>query len=156
MAWYRSYALIGLCIVGSRVEAAELISDVTSQVYESSGTAREIASRASTCIAQNLRPGRTDAPLILSTDLDNGVIVAQSALQFYAKANEWRIRSTFTLEARENRFRIKQTGLEIFGSMGSWGAITRRGVGPKAEEVFAASADVVAKCVIAGFAQDDW
>ena len=43
------------------------------------GTPKEIATRAQTCIAQSLRPGTVNAPQIVTSDIDNGIIVAQSA-----------------------------------------------------------------------------
>ena len=157
MALHRLYALIGLCVFASPAVAEEYATEVNSQVYQTPGTPREIATRGGTCIAQNLRPGTTEAPLIMNSDLDNGVIVAQSALEFYAKANVWRIRSTFTFEAREGRFRINQTNLELFSpTMNKWSRFLKGGVGTKAQETFAASAVGVAQCVIAGSKQEDW
>ena len=81
---------------------------MTSQVYQAQGSPKEIATRASICIAQNLRPGAVNAPQIVSSDLDNGVIVARNAFRF-GSLPEWQIRS---------RFRIDQTGIEMFNAMG--------------------------------------
>jgi hypothetical protein len=156
MAPRRFSALVSLAIISAPALAENLVTEVTSTVYQTSGTPREIAARASTCIAQNLRAGTTQAPLIVSSDLDGGVVVAQNELQFAAKANEWQIRSRFTFEARDSRFRITQTGLEMFSPiMREWRPFYDGGVGTRAKEAFAASADTVAQCVIAG-KRADW
>ena len=151
-----SSALIVLVVLASPAAAAEYLTEVTSQVYQTPGTPREIATRASTCIAQHLRPGTIDALQIISSDLDNGVIVAQSALK-YGSFPIWKIRSRFTFEAREGRFRVSQTGLEVFSDMsGGWAPIGKAGNWKKAVAAFTASADAVARCVMAEPKQDDW
>jgi hypothetical protein len=155
---HRWSALIALGLLASPAAAAEYLTEVTSQVYQAPGTPKEIATRAQTCIAQNLRPGTVNAPQIVTSDLDNGIIVAQSALE-YGSFPVWKIRSRFTFEARDGRFRISQTGLEQFNEMaGGWAGIGKWWGSPwkKAEAAFAASADAVARCVIAGPKRDDW
>ena len=147
-----------LAALASPASAADYLTEVTSQVYQAQGTPKEIATRASICIAQTLRPGAVNAPQIVSSDLENGIIVAQNALRF-GSLPEWQIRSRFTFEAREGRFRISQTGIEMFNDMGGgWGPIGKWWGSPwkKAEAAFAGSADAVARCVIAGPKRDDW
>ena len=68
--------------VATAAHAAEYLTEVTSEVYQTSGTAKEIAQRAMICISQNLKPGITSAQLIVSSDLDNGAIVARNALSY--------------------------------------------------------------------------
>lgn len=143
----------------SAVLAAEYLTVVTSEVYRASGTQKEIATRASTCISQYLAAGTTDSQLIVSSDLDGGVIVARSALIFSDKLIQWKFRSTFTFEAREGRFRIEQTNLERFNDLGGgWGGIGKwwGSNWKKAEQAFQTSATVVAQCVIAGPKKQDW
>ena len=156
---HRWSGLIALATLASPAAAAhEYLTEVTSQVYQTQGTPKEIATRAQTCIAQNLRSGTVNAPQIVSSDLDNGVIVAQNALRF-GSLPEWQIRSRFTFEARDGRFRISQTGIEMFNDMGGgWGPIGKWFGSPwkKAEATFTASADAVAQCVITGPKKDVW
>ena len=64
------------------VGAADYLTVVTSEVYQTPGTQKEIATRASTCISQHLAPGTTDSQLIISSDLDGGTIVARNALEY--------------------------------------------------------------------------
>lgn len=158
MAACRFTALIVLAGLAAPASAAEYLTEVTSQVYQTPGTPREIATRAQTCIAQNLRPGSVTAPQIVSSDLESGIIVAQSALEF-GSLPVWKIRSRFTFEARDGRFRISQTGLEHFNEVaGGWVGIGKWWGSPwkKADAAFAASADAVARCVMAGPKRDDW
>ena len=153
-------ALIVLASIASPAAAApEYLTEVTSRVYQTPGTPRQIASRAQTCIAQNLRPGAVNAPQIVTSDLDSGIIVAQSALEV-GSFPVWKLRSRFTFEARDGRFRITQTGLEWFNDSGGgeWLGIGKWWGSPwkKAEAGFTASADAVAQCVIGGPTTDVW
>lgn len=136
--------------------AAEYLSDITSEVYQTPGSPRDITKRAVTCITQNLAPGSNDAQLIISSDPDSGVTVARNAIQYTDGLIQWQVRSTFTLEAREGRFRIVQTRLERFNRQ--WGPIGKwTGSGwKKAQDVFAASAAAVAKCLTAGQQSEEW
>jgi len=155
---HRWFGLAFLGALASPAAAHDYLTEVTSQVYQAPGTPREIAARAQTCIAQNLRSGAVNAPQIVSSDPDNGVIVAQNALRF-GSLPEWQIRSRFTFEARDGRFRISQTGIEMFNDMGGgWGPIGKWFGSPwkKAEAAFTASADAVAQCVIGGSKKDVW
>ncbi|HEX8256443.1 MAG TPA: hypothetical protein VF589_02310 [Allosphingosinicella sp.] len=128
-------------------------------MYQTGGTAKEIATRAGTCISQHLAPGTVNAQLIISSDLDGGVIVARSALE-YGGLVQWKIRSNFTFEAREGRFRIVQTNLERFNDqfdvgwkpIGAWTSSQWKG----AEKAFSTSATVVAQCVINGLKRETW
>jgi hypothetical protein len=151
-------ALTILAALSSPVAAAEYLTEVTSQVYQVPGTPKEISTRAATCIAQNLRSGTVDAPQVINSDPDNGVIVAQNALRF-GSFPEWKIRSRLTFEARDGRFRISQTGLEMFNDMaGGWGSIGKWTGSPwkKAEATFNAAADAVARCVMSAKQPDNW
>ena len=134
----------------------EYLAEVTSEVYQSPGTPRELATKAQTCMSQLLRPGTTDSQLIINSNLEGGVIVARSAIIYPDGLMQWQVRSTFTFEAREARFRIVQTGLERFNN--SWAGIGKwAGSGwKKAEQSFAASATKVADCVRAAPSKDSW
>lgn len=145
----------GGLMVATPAIAAEYLTEITSEVYQAEGTTKEIAQRANTCISQHLAPGTTDAQLIVSSDLDNGVIVARNAAQYPDGLSNWEIRSTFTLEAREGRFRIVQTNLERFNR--NWGPIGKwSGSGwKKAEQAFIRPANEVAGCVLSSQA-DTW
>lgn len=140
-------------------QAAEYLTSVTSEVYQTNGTPKEIATRAMTCMSQHLSPGTVDAQLVISSDLDGGIIVARSALE-YGSLPRWKVRSRFTFEARDGRFRIEQTNLERFsdqfnvgwGPIGKWTGSQWK----KAEAAYVASASLVAQCVISGPSRSDW
>lgn len=145
--------------MATSAQAAEYLTEVTSEVYQTSGTAREIANRAQTCISQHIASGVTGGQVIINADLEGGMIVANSAIE-YGSLPRWKVRSRFTFEARDGRFRIQQTNLERFNDqfnvgwnpIGKWAGSQWR----KAEEAFVASATIVAKCVQAEKNRDDW
>lgn len=150
---------VALCGLACPAIAAEYMSEIESEVYQTPGTPREIATRATTCLSQLLAPGTTDSQLIISSDLDGGVIVARNVIE-YGSLPRWKIRSTFTFEAREGRFRIRQTNLERYNDMaGGWGPIGKWAGSQwkKAEAAFVLSATDVAECVLAEpTAKADW
>lgn len=140
-------------------QAAEYLTEVASEVYQAEGSTREIATRAQTCMSQHLASGVTGGQLIINADLDGGIIVANSAIE-YGSLPRWKIRSRFTFEARDGRFRIQQTNLERFNdqfnvgwnAIGKWTGSQWR----EAETAFVASAATVAQCVQTGSRRDDW
>lgn len=146
-------------VATTSAQAAEYLTEVTSEVYQAQGTTSEIAARARTCMSQHLASGVTGGELIISADLDAGIIVANSAIE-YGSLPRWKIRSRFTFEARDGRFRIQQTNLERFNDqfnvgwnpIGKWTGSQWRG----AETAFVASAASVAQCVQTGARRDDW
>ena len=160
MASWKITSVIVLGAVGATsAHATEYLTEVTSEVYQTNGTVREIANRGQTCMSQHLASGMTGGQLIINADLDGGVIVANSAIE-YGSLPRWKIRSRFTFEAREGRFRIKQTNLERFNdqfnvgwnAIGKWSGSQWRG----AEKAFVASAASVASCVQNETQSDDW
>lgn len=148
-------ALVALSL-SAPAQAKQYLTTVTSEVFQTTGTPREIAARASTCISQRLAAGTVEAPVIISTDLDNGVVVARNALKYSELVTEWKIRSVFTFEAREGRFRIVQTNLEQFNNQ--WGGIGKWfGSGwKKADSAFTAAATSVADCVMHPASKEKW
>lgn len=159
----RGWKVVGVavtcCLACAPGDAAEYLTSVTSEVYQAQGTKREIALRANTCIAQHLAGGTVDAQLIISSDLDGGIIVARNATT-HGSFPVFKIRSRFTFEARDGRFRIEQTGLERFIDLygGDWGPIGKwpGSQWKKAEAAFVATATAVAHCVMQGPKQEDW
>lgn len=156
---------LSLCIAVAAVSssplfAAEYMGPITSEVYQTEGSTEQIARKANICISQRLAPGVANAPLIISSDLPNGVIVARSAIEYSDKMIAWKVRSTFTFEARENRFRIVQSNLERFNDqfnvgwhpIGKWSGSGWK----KAEAAFVESADTIARCVVTPGSKDDW
>ncbi len=145
---YRSIlAFLVIACSADPAHSAEYLTTVTSEVFQTNGTTRDIAARANTCISQHLSAGAVDAQVIINSDLERGVIVARSVLE-YDNFMKWRVRSVFTFEARDGRFRIEQTNLERFGP--PWGPIGkwRGSQWEKANEAFAYAASTVARCVM--------
>lgn len=154
----QSYWIIPLALAGLSTPASanEYLTSVASEVYRTTGTTREIAARAITCISQHLSPGTVDAQLIIGSDLDGGTIVARNAID-QGGLMRWRLRSRFMFEARAGRFRIEQTALERF-NQGRWGPIGKWAGSQwrAAESAFAASGSDVAQCVMQDTGREDW
>ena len=152
-------AMLILAASAAPASAEEVLTSIPGEVQQASGSAKDIAGRAATCMSQFLSPGTVDADLFINKDTDGGIIVARSALEYEQRLISWNVRSVFTFEARDGRFRIEQTNLELFGTYtNSWGPI-RKGFGSVwkgAAAAFSTSAEKVSKCVIAGPSSKEW
>jgi hypothetical protein len=117
--------VVGFVAVATATSAqvAEYLTEVTSEVYQATGTTREIATRAQTCISQHLASGMTGGQLIINAVMDGGIIVANSAIE-YGSLPRRKIRSRFTFEARDGRFRTQQANLESFNDQFNVGCLT--------------------------------
>lgn len=154
----KSYCLAAIAITSATsAAAAEYLTNVTSEVFQAAGTHDEIARRGQSCIAENIHAG--DGPVILSSDISAGIVTARNALE-YGSLPRWKIRSTFTFEAKDGRFRIVQTNIERFND-GALGGPGWYGVGKwwgsesgRVEKELAATATAVAQCVISK--KNDW
>ena len=155
-----TFGIAAIALMSPTPSVAEtFLTSLGGEVYETTGTTKEIVARANACISRNLSKGSMDDPLILSSDLDSGVIVARNSIE-YGTIMRWRIRSRFTFEAREGRFRIQQTNIErnntsALTGVNSWGPVNSF----KQKEVRAklgASAALVAQCVINGPKSEEW
>jgi hypothetical protein len=145
--------------LSASAHAAEYLTTVTSEVYQTNGTQSEIARRGQSCIARNIHA--TDGQVILSSDRDAGVITAQNAFE-YGSLPRWQLRSTLTFEAKDGRFRIVHTNIERFNDAALGGA-GWYGVGKwwgsdwkRVQKELTDRATAVAQCVMAPEKKDDW
>jgi hypothetical protein len=156
----RSIAPVLLAVsLGSPAMAAEYLTSVTSEVFQTEGTHDEIARRAQSCIAQKLHAA--NGPVILSSDPEAGIVTARNEFE-YGNLPRWKLRSTLTLEAKDGRFRMVHTNIERFndGALGGpgwygvgkwWGSGSKR-----VEKELTDTAAAVAKCVMGREAKNDW
>nr|WP_314437616.1 hypothetical protein [uncultured Brevundimonas sp.] len=150
-------ALMVMVAGAAEAQQREYLTEVVGDAVEANGTAEEITGRARRCIAENLGSGVVGGELIVSDA--NNVIVARSASTYIDRMVTWQVRSRLTVEAREGRFRITQSGLERFNSMsGGWSGIGKwRGSGwERAEQAFKATSAAVQACVTQQAKSDDW
>jgi hypothetical protein len=140
-----------LALVAALV-APDYLTSVTSPVIETPGTPAEIAARGERCMAQQLGSGRAGGELIISRDIEAGVIVSRSAVNYRDGMLVWQMRSRLTLEARDGRFRLEHTGIERFNDQsGGWSAVGKWwGSGwQKAETALKETSASVASCITA-------
>lgn len=100
-------------------DSSQYLNRIESVVFEATGDHQAIAKRGATCIAQIAKPGLVNAPIIVSSDFDAGVIVANNNFKFsihgfLGVALEETGRTTLTLQAKDGRFRIVHTSIEQF------------------------------------------
>lgn len=154
-------------LAATSANGAEFLERLESPVHDAPGTPQELARKAVVCIGQLVksnaetisdRAPRTPfapAPVIVSQDIEAGRVVANSVVPGAT-------RSTLTFEAKPDRFRIVQTGIETyiapspFAVFPGWYPV-RRAKPPKVafiERQLIEVADKVAACVKAPAA--DW
>jgi hypothetical protein len=162
MRSWLGYSFIFSALIASGAAKADpwpLIAPITSEVYETKGSAREIAAKGATCMARYLRPGVTAAPTIISTDLEGGRVVANNAYETPGILGQpIPSRSTATLEAKDGRFRLVFADMEEMPTPQlGWLPLRGRRGPDDAGRTFAILKDIgdrVAMCVIRP--DDDW
>ena len=102
-----------------QADDAKYLNRVESAVFETTGDHQSVAKHGATCIAQIIKPGVVNAPTIISSDFDSGVIVANNNFKFVwhgflGTAIEDTGRTTLTFEAKDGRGRSVQTSREQF------------------------------------------
>lgn len=137
--------------------AQEYLTTVRSDVIETPGAAAEIAARGERCIARSFGSGAAGGELIVSRE--GGVIVARNALTYRDGLLVWQIRSRFTFEARDGRFRTEHSAIERFNDQaGGWSPVGLwwGSGGQKAKEALEAQSEGIASCVLSGGQAEDW
>jgi hypothetical protein len=134
---------------------------LTSEVYQATGDHAAIARRANTCAAQLLHSGLMTIPVIISSDPEAGTVVAHNTFQIpigkghgvFAVAFD--ARSTVSIEAKDGRFRIEYTDLELL-MVHDWQPIdgTQSLVDSATATLNGISASL-SQCIIAG-SKSDW
>jgi hypothetical protein len=167
-----SLAVATALLIGSGIVSASFAGEDASQadtrylnrvesiVFETVGNHQEITKRASTCIAQIVKPGLVNAPTIISSDVEAGVIVANNSFKFSRGLLETTARTTLTFQAKDGRFRIIHTSIEqLLDAQQGWigiGTWTFSG-GDAAKEAIEAISQSLATCVKSNpAAKDNW
>jgi len=186
-----SIALFVSLLSGSAI-AAETLEEVESEVFQTTGSPQEITKKAKSCIAKLVRndevrisgssqagffgglanPGAAGSAsggvsggdVLVSVDIENGEIIANSRHKYTRNILKMNVQSTITFNARENRFKIKHTNIKYLqqstGTMHndgynqiykSWGTGWKR-----ADEELQKVSKKIAECVIATEAEEDW
>jgi hypothetical protein len=142
---------------------AVLLEPLTSQVYEAAGTAEQLAHRGETCMAQTLKPGLVNAPLIVSADYAGGTVVARNSFDYVDRGfirTDEEGRSRVTFEAKDGRFRISHTAIEQFApGLGGWVAAKVWADAPLKSDLRARLveiSDMLAGCVRAAAGRSEW
>lgn len=108
------------------------IDVMTSQLFESHGTSAEIIGRAQSCVAkyvsntpststgvlgiigakgQHSSSSDIEQPVLESADPQNGTLVAHSRAQYHHLLLSFEVRSKFSIDAKDGRFKIVQSDL---------------------------------------------
>jgi hypothetical protein len=152
-------------------QESRYLERIESPVYDAEGDHQAITKRAVTCIAQTIKPGFTTAPTIISSDVESGVIVANSSFQYtwglFGMIQET-ARTKLTFQAKDSRFRIVNTDIEEMysgpqnaGISVNWQPVgTWKSASQEASALTASAqtiSDKLAACVKAkAAAGDDW
>lgn len=126
--------------------------------WEAQGSASDLTRKGATCIARILKPGFTTAPTIVSSDIEGGRIVANTAYEIPGILGvSVRSRAKATLEAKDGRFRITFAEVEEFlDGMGWMPVRVRKGPHDAPRQVVALNSQgaKIAECVQAP--EEDW
>ena len=177
---YLCLIVVGTLAVAQRVAAdqatppapvSRYLERIESPVYDAEGDHQAITKRAITCIAQTIKPGFTTAPTIISSDIESGIIVANSSFEYtwglFGMIQET-ARTKLTFQAKDSRFRIVNTDIEEMYSgppnasisvewqpVGTWKSASQEASALKAAAQ--TISDKLAACVKSkSSASDDW
>lgn len=123
-----------LILMFYQAHAADYLTEVESEVYETNGTPQEITSKARSCAlevleadqvnysdssSQGLFPSKrqdTDSSVgaqsvLVDVDMEGAKVIANSRKAFTARMIKKNVKSRVTIMARENRFKIKHTNI---------------------------------------------
>jgi hypothetical protein len=117
--------------------AADYLEETESPVYETKGTAQEIAKQGKSCIAQIVRneevriadsaagtgvfsppgsEGHSDGieggAILIDADIEQGVVSANNRVDYTSSMLAYNVKSTITLLTKDGRFKIKHTNIE--------------------------------------------
>ena len=137
----------------------DYLTVVRSEPIPARGSVREIAARAEACMARGLAAGVAGGELIVSRDLEGGVVVARNAMEYRDGLLIWSMRSRVTVEVREGRFRISHENIERFNDQGGgWSPVGKWwGSGwQKAESALADVSNDLGACITSAQSRDDW
>lgn len=171
---YASLAL--LLLLPSAVFGAEYFEQSESEVYQTTGTVKDISLKAKSCIAQIVKSGAVrigdsasaenleGSQLFLDVNVDSGTITANSNVDYSKMLIPHNVKSTLTFLVKEDRFKIRHSNIEYvqketgsirnsgYSRVGKWW-----GSGWKdAEKALAGVSDKVAKCVQGETKKEDW
>jgi len=175
-------------LASSSAVAAEYLEMVESPVFEAPGAASEIVKRAQLCASRILRndevriadsaagggfipiPGAgktggvTGGNVLVSVDPEQGIMVANSRIDYRAMLTARNARSTLTLLAKDGRFKIQHTNIETlqkstgyvendgYTRQGKW-----KGAGwEKAQDALQSVSVRLAECIKQPAAGSDW
>lgn len=117
-------ALAGAANARGLLDPYPTVGDIVFDPVTTTGDAKTLAKRGETCMAQTLKSGRADIPVIISSDPEGGRVVARSMFSFQPR---YLARSTVVFEAKDGRFRISYTQNEMLDTViGKWVAAFRR------------------------------
>lgn len=180
----RRLVLMTAICIPTATFAAEYLNEVESEVYEVTGTQAQIAQRGRACMAQLLANEETElygdshwkygskstnvegGDVLQDAIPEEGVVVATSRYDMPGSGMSGRqsIRSRITFLAREGRFKIRHTNIEMAAySSGTLPNIGYHKVGKwwgahsdKVEASLKTKSYEIATCVRDDAAQDDW
>lgn len=139
----------------------ETLTEVNSEVYLTAGTVMDISKKAKSCMGQILHndevriadssagtgflsfaePGRgnhssgiTGGQIIIDADLEGGMITANNRADYGSRFIQRNVKSTVVFQAKEGRFKIDHTNIEVL--MKDTGGGHNKGYGP-AFKIFA-------------------
>jgi hypothetical protein len=155
---YAAVAAAALFLTPEAAAAKRAPMPPLSTVFEAPGLSTQVLmQRASTCIPQNMKPGYVTAPVIQSTDLEQGKIVAIGVVEIgQVKVHlayiepAMQLRSTLTFEAKDGRFRITHADAQGFIPKVGWtSAQTKPGEPgpPKVVEALQKLTQAIADCL---------
>jgi hypothetical protein len=153
------YAWIALLLlVPNSVHGVEYLDEIESEVYQTTGTIKDISQKAKTCIAQIVTTS-AGHELFLDVNIDSGTITANNVAPYTAMLVGYKLKGKLLFTAKENRFRMRHTNIQTVANAGDDYFRLGKWAGSGWKNALKALQDQsakIAKCVQAEPKKEEW
>jgi len=168
--------VLAFLLLPSSLVGAEYLEQVETDVYQTTGTVKEIFTKAKSCLAQIVRnegvrmadsavgEGIQGGDIFVEANAETGIITANSRVDYKAKMLEYNVKSTLVFMAKEGRFKMRHSNIEYlqkytgsvnntgYSRVGKW-----FGTGWKdTQKALLGASEKVAQCVMVEPKKEEW
>jgi len=151
----KTFCALVLLLIPSSVIGAEYLEQVETAVYQTTGTAKEIFTKAKACAGQI---AQSEKEVFITENPDDGTFSINAKVKYKAKALSNTVKGTMTFFAKDAKFKMRYTNLEYtvadsdYMRIGKW-----FGSGWKdAQKALLDASEKIAVCIKADPKKEEW
>lgn len=109
--------IVVLLLMPNAAFAVEYLDELETEVYQTTGTIKDISQKAKTCIAQIISTS-VGQDLFLDVNVDSGTITANNVTPYTTMLVGYKLNGKLIFMAKENRFRMRYTDIKTAADAG--------------------------------------